>query len=331
MPKFGVNINNREPLLTEKYSVSDMVEMADATEELGYDSVWVGDNLLERPRIEPISLLSVVAGRTDRVKLGTACMITPLRNPVQFAQAWTSLDMLSDGRTILGACMGSFTPRSELQYEVVGVPPKKRATVLEEGLKIMKSLWNGEEVNFHGDYFDFEGVAFDTGREVTPFVPVQDEIPIHVVSNPGSYGKDAVIDRAVRRIVDIGGGWMTCCRADHPDEYEQQIDAIGSYANEQGKTIDDIDTSYQVTVHIADSQRAAEENMNEYLSFYYPSRHDPEESNLYDWGPIGTADDVIEWLENFSDLGCDHFVMRFGSFDQFDQLERFSEEVLPSF
>ena len=110
MVEFGININNREPLLVESYTVDKMMEMGSKAEQYGFDSVWVGDSLLDRPRLEPISLLGHLAAQTDKVKLGTGCMITTLRNPIQFLQAWNSLEMLSDGRMVLGACMGPPTP-----------------------------------------------------------------------------------------------------------------------------------------------------------------------------------------------------------------------------
>lgn len=329
MVQIGVNLNNRQPLLIDDYGVDDMVDIAVESEELGFDSVWVGDNLLEKPRLEPLSCLATVAGLTEDVQLGTACMITSLRNPVQFAQAWTTLDMLSDGRMVLGACMGEPTKENRKQHEVVGVDPRRRAGAFEDGLAVMRSLWQDGEVNFSGDYYEFEDVSFNTGNEVNPLVPVQDDPAVHVVSNPSLHGKEAVHDKAVERIVD-NGGWMTCCRADHPEEYEAQMDAIASYANEQGVDPESIDTSYQLTVAIADSEEEGEQEMHDYIESYYP-QHDIEEENLDDWGPIGTADDVIEWIEEFDELGCDHFVIRFGAKDQRGQMRRFADEVLPSF
>ncbi|MCW8173587.1 LLM class flavin-dependent oxidoreductase [Natrialba swarupiae] len=77
MAEFGININNREPLLVESYTVERMLDLGEAAGENGFDSVWVGDSLLDRPRLEPISLLGNLAARTDDVKLGTGCMITP--------------------------------------------------------------------------------------------------------------------------------------------------------------------------------------------------------------------------------------------------------------
>lgn len=329
MVELGVNINNREPLLTEQYPVSSMLSIAERTEELGYDSVWVGDSLLEKPRLDPVAVMGNVAARTDTVDIGTACMITALRNPIQLAQQWATLDMLSDGRMVLGACMG--TTANELgraQYEAVDIPPQERVTAFEECLEVLTMLWEEGEVNYSGDFYEFDGVSFDTGNEVVPLEPVQDSPPILIVSNPSARGNEAVYGPAIKRIVDIGDGWMTCCRADHPEEYERQWDAIASYAEESGRDPDDLDTIYNVTVHIADNVSEARENVDEYLGSYYPSNRGVSIDN---WGPVGDADTIIDWITEFNDIGCDMFSLRFASFDQVEQVERFSEEVLPSF
>lgn len=326
--QIGVNLNNREPLLTDEYTVSDMVDLSSEAESLGYDSVWIGDNLLERPRLEPLTSLAAMSSVTESVGLGTACMITPMRNPVQFAQAWATLDMLSSGRMLLGACMGTPTDLGRKQYETVGVPMARRATVLEEGIEVMKQLWDTGSVTYDGEYFQYEDVSFDTGNERFPLRPHQADPPVYVASNPSVHGKDPVLDKAVRRIVDVGDGWLTCCRADHPSDYEQQWKAIAEYADEQGTDPDDVGTAYQVTLNVADTTEAAEEQMHEYIADYYPAMYDPD--GMADWGPMGTPEEVAAWFETFNDLGCETFVVRFGAYDQRAQLERFADEVLPA-
>ncbi len=105
--RFGVNLNNREPLLASDYDVHDLLDLSAAAEEAGFDSVWVGDSLFSKPRYEPLSLLAAVSQRTRKVGLGTACLVTATRNPLYLALEWATVDVISRGRTILGACMGN--------------------------------------------------------------------------------------------------------------------------------------------------------------------------------------------------------------------------------
>lgn len=100
--RYGISLSNRS-VVTGDETVEGLVKMAELAEESGcFDGVWVGDNLLSKPRLDYLVLLSAIAARTNKVKLGTICMATfPLRNPIQLAIQWASLDVLSGGRTIL--------------------------------------------------------------------------------------------------------------------------------------------------------------------------------------------------------------------------------------
>lgn len=331
MVEFGININNREPLLMESYTVEKMMDLGEKAEEVGFDSVWVGDSLLDRPRLEPISLLGHLAAQTEEVTLATGCMITPLRNPIQFLQAWNSLDMLSDGRMLLGACMGPPTPGCKEQYDVVGLDYRKRAKMLEEQLEIFNQFWEEGELTYDGDIYQYEDVDFRRGGEIRDLAPVQDDPTIHVISNPAHHdtASDDVVNRAARRIVELGDGWMAAGLGHVPDEYERQYNTIVDYAREHGYDPDGIETSFQVTMTIDDDTDAADEKMEKYIRTYYP--HLYEGKDPLEWGPSGDADDLIDWIEEFHERGCDEFVIRFGGEDASGQMDQFVDEVMPSF
>jgi alkanesulfonate monooxygenase SsuD/methylene tetrahydromethanopterin reductase-like flavin-dependent oxidoreductase (luciferase family) len=331
MPEFGVNINNREPLLMESYSVDRMMDMGVQAEKHGFDSVWVGDSLLDRPRLEPISLLGHLAAATEDVRLGTGCMITPLRDPLQFLQAWNSLEMLTDGRMVLGACMGPPTAGCKEQYEAVGLNYRARAKMLEEQLEIFKQFWQENELNYDGDIYQYEDVDFRRGPQVRDLAPVQDDPPIHVISNPAHHDSDSedVVNRAAWRIAELGDGWMAAGLGHAPDKYEHQWNVITEYAEENGYDPDDIQNSFQVTMTIDDDTAAADEKMEQYIKTYYPQLY--EGKDPLEWGPSGDADDLIDWIEEFHDRGVNEFIVRFGGSDASQQLEQFVDEVIPSF
>jgi alkanesulfonate monooxygenase SsuD/methylene tetrahydromethanopterin reductase-like flavin-dependent oxidoreductase (luciferase family) len=331
MVEFGVNINNREPLLVESYTVEKMMRLGARAEESGFDSVWVGDSLLDRPRLEPISLLGHLAAQTDDVTLGTGCMITPLRDPLQFLQAWNSLEMLSDGRMVLGACMGPPTPGCKEQYEALGLDYRARPKMLEEQLEIFEQFWREGELTYQGDVYEYEDVDFRRGPEIRDLAPVQDDPPIIVVSNPAHHdtASDDVVNRAARRIVELGDGWMAAGLGHAPEEYERQYQSIVDYAEGHGHDPDAVHTTFQVTMTIDDDTAAADEKMREYIKTYYP--HLFEGKDPLEWGPSGDADDLIEWIEEFHGRGCEEFIIRFGGEDQEGQMEQFVDEVLPAF
>ena len=117
-PRYGLSLPNRGVLFgaTSSDELLDVSEQADASG--AFDSVWVGDSLFAKPRLESLVLLSAIAARTRRVRLGTCCLSTfPLRDPIFLAAQWAALDLLSHGRMILGACVGGSLPREKAEAE----------------------------------------------------------------------------------------------------------------------------------------------------------------------------------------------------------------------
>jgi alkanesulfonate monooxygenase SsuD/methylene tetrahydromethanopterin reductase-like flavin-dependent oxidoreductase (luciferase family) len=333
--EFGVNVNNREPLIAPDYDLGMLLDLSEAVEEHGFTSVWVGDSLFSKPRYEPISLLSAISQRTKQVRLGTACMVTSTRNPLYLALEWATLDAISGGRTILGAGAGNPEDGVRREFEALGLPFGKRSAVFEEGLAVLRQLWTEGKVDFHGTYFDYDDISFYSGTEMAPLMPLQQPPPMWVVSNPRLTGDAAPevmqrrLEAACRRIVRYGDGWMTCCRAQHPEELEEQLRAIEEYADRDGADFSRLTIAYQVTMNIGDSEAEARTAFGDYISKYYPELS--QAMDLSNWGPVGTPDDIAAWLRRFAEAGVRHFICRFGAIDQFGQVERFAKEVLPLF
>ncbi len=333
--EFGVNLNNREPLIAPDYQLGDLLELSTKVEELGFDSIWVGDSLFSKPRYEAMTLLSALSQRTQHVRLGTACLVTSTRNPLYLALEWATLDQLSNGRTIFGPCMGNPEEGVRREFAALGLDFKRRAAIFEEGLEIVRALWRDGRVDFDGEFFTYEDIAFHSGTEMAPLQPLQTPPPTWIVSNPRLVTEDAsqqMIDRmkrACRRIIEYGDGWMTCCRAEHPEELTEQLGYLRDAASELGRDFDDYTVSYQVTMNIGESKEQARESFNAYISQYYPELS--KAMDLSNWGPVGTPDEIIAWLQEFAERGVDHFICRFGDIDQFGQVEMFAKEVLPAF
>ena len=333
--EFGVNLNNREPLIAPDYDVQALLDLSAVVEEAGFDSVWVGDSLFSKPRYEAISLLAAISQRTSRVRLGTACLVTSTRNPLYLALEWATLDVISRGRTILGACKGNPEKGVRREFEALGLDYRKRNGIFEEGLHVLRELWTNGSVTFHGEHFRYDDISFSSGTEMAPLGPVQKPLPIWVVSNPRLVG-DAPpevmrkrMESACRRVISYGDGWMTCCRAQHPEELTEQLGHLRRAADELGEDFGRYTISYQVTMNIGDSEEEARSAFDDYISKFY---HELSRAmDLSNWGPVGTPEQITEWLKTFAEAGVDHFICRFGAIDQFGQVGRFAKEVLPAF
>jgi alkanesulfonate monooxygenase SsuD/methylene tetrahydromethanopterin reductase-like flavin-dependent oxidoreductase (luciferase family) len=155
-----------------------------------------------------------------------------------------------------------------------------------------------------------------------------------IVSNPRIGGQDVEatagrVTSAARRIARFGDGWMTCCRATHPEEVAEQVAAIRSAAAEAGEDPERFDVAYQVTMNVGDSGDHAREAFGEFIDAYYPEFG--RQVDLSDWGPVGTPDALVSWIRAFADAGVNRVICRFGSMDQPGQVRRFARDVLPAF
>ena len=331
--KFGVNLNNREPLIAPGYSLTDLLDLGVMAESRGFDSIWVGDSLFSKPRFEPISLLAALSQRTSAVQLGTACLVTSTRNPLYLALEWATLDHLCGGRSVFGAGMGNPESGVRREFAALGLDFADRASIFEEGLAVLRSLWTQGSVTHHGRHYAFDDVSFFSGTEMAPLAPLQKPPPMWVVSNirltgdlPPEVGKRR-LENSCARVIRYGDGWMTCCRALHPEEVQEQVAQLEKAADNLGEDFSRYVVSYQVTMNIGDSADQAGAAFGEYISSYYPELS--KSVDLSNWGPVGSPEAIVDWFQRFHAAGVDHFICRFGDLDQFGQLERFAAEVLP--
>src|SRR3984893_6187980 len=135
-PQIGYLLPTRERVMEGWSETAPLLELAEKAEGLGFDSIWVGDSLLARPRHDPLTLLAAVAARTKRAELGTAVLLPALRNPVVLAQQIATLDQISQGRYILGVGIASDVPNIRAEFVACGVPFEHRVGRMLEGLRL---------------------------------------------------------------------------------------------------------------------------------------------------------------------------------------------------
>ena len=163
MPTRGLLLADKKP--TDAESV---LRLATWAEEAGLDSVWVGDSLTAKPRLEAMTTLAAIAARTSRVRLGTAVMLMALRHPVLLAQMMGTVDLISGGRLQLGIGVGgAFNPMQQAEWRNAGVNQRTRVPRLEEMLKVVKGLGNGQPFTHSGPNFELD----DTVMEPAPVQP----------------------------------------------------------------------------------------------------------------------------------------------------------------
>ena len=145
--KFGITLSNRG-VLVGLCTTRDLLALTDAVEAAPVlDSVWCGDALFVNRRLDALTLLAAVAGRTERVLLGPACMGSiALRDPLVFAYEWASLDVLSNGRTRLVACSGGGAgPLWEAESAAMGIAPDDRRKHMIENIHVLGRITTSKE------------------------------------------------------------------------------------------------------------------------------------------------------------------------------------------
>jgi alkanesulfonate monooxygenase SsuD/methylene tetrahydromethanopterin reductase-like flavin-dependent oxidoreductase (luciferase family) len=324
--KFGLSLSNRAVLFGWA-TLDDLIDVAQIAETSGYfHGVWVGDNLLSKPRVEAIVTLSAIAARTQQVKLGTICLASfPIRDPILLAIQWASLDVLSHGRTVLAVCNGGGAqdgPQFAHELEVMGVQSRQRVGRLIEGITMLRRLWSEEHVTHTGRYYQFSDV------ELLP-KPVQQPVPILIAVNPKvERVSEGVIDRIMRRVATHADGWQT--DATPVETFRQRFETICTYAARQGRDPSGLESCLHLMVNINNDRDRAYREAETFLASYYGSGAVSRERTEL-WLAYGPPEAVIEKVQAYIDAGCTMPVLRFVSPNLKEQLHRCIEEVLPAF
>lgn len=323
----GLSLANRA-VLYGGTTVDELLSLAARADSDGrWQSVWVGDGLIAKPRLEGVTTLAAISARTRHVRLGVCCLATfPLRHPVLFAAEWASLDVLSAGRTQLAVCLGIPTGRGGGDYaaelRAMGVHPRTRVARLEEGIEVLRELWSSTPsapATHHGAVTQFDRLVLEPR-------PVQDPCPIWIASNPDPDRLGAErFSLAIDRVAALADGWQTTVIA--PGDFGPRWELIRRRAAELGRDPEAMTSSVHLMVHLDDDPVAARSAATEFLNRYYGTDTPPEVAER--WGAYGPPEVVAERIRAYLDAGLDLPILRMASSRPEEQFERVEAELLP--
>lgn len=268
------------------YSAQD-IDFLPRVEELGFDSVWTSEHILfYGPTLDATVTLGAFAAATKRIKLGTAIMLLPLRNPTVVAKAISTADIISGGRVQLGIGVGGEFPK---EFEATGVPVTERGARTNEAIKVLKALWSGERVSFHGKWTNFDDALMHPK-------PVQPGGPPVIVS-----GRSAA---AMRRAARLGDGYMPYLFT--PERYAAAKQSIEEEAERQGRDLSGFHwTLYQFT-SLSDDYDDAHARAVARLSRQY----NQDFSAIADrYCALGPPERALERMRAFAQAGVQHFIL----------------------
>jgi probable F420-dependent oxidoreductase len=292
MVEIGFLLPTREQIIRDQDEARSLIRLAEKAEDLGFDSVWVGDSTLARPRHEPLTLLSAVAGRTTRAKLGTAVLIVPQRNPVLLAHQIATLDQISEGRVIFGVGFSIDVPNVRAEFVAMGAPFEKRVGRMLEAIRVCQALWRGEDVNWEGRW-KLEGANL----RPKPFQ----------AGGPPIWGGGSA-EPSLVRAGKYFDGWMPT-GPDDPNTWASHWDTVKTNARQAGRQPGTLTGALYATITVADDAETGEARLMDYLRSYYGSVAEIMRAQDACYG--GPIDGLGPWLQGFVDAGVQHIVLRF--------------------
>lgn len=242
MDQFGLDVGIYGPL-AEPNTVTALAQFA---ESAGFESIWLADHVVfpttfqsqypfsadgkfpsptSDPLLEPIAAMGVLAGATKTIRIGTAVLIIPYRNPLLLARMLITIDQFSGGRVILGAGVGWLKEEFEA-LDTADFALRGKAT--DEYLDIFKAMCAGGEVEFEGETYSFPPVHSVPGSVQRPHPPIL----IGGVSNPA-------LRRAARH-----GGWLAIGLG--PDQMKERMAKLKEIAATQGRRLEDLELVFKL-------------------------------------------------------------------------------------
>jgi alkanesulfonate monooxygenase SsuD/methylene tetrahydromethanopterin reductase-like flavin-dependent oxidoreductase (luciferase family) len=313
--RLGILIPTRGVVMqsAQRPPVEECWTMARQADRAGYDAVWVGDSIVAKPRLEPLTTLAYLAGITSRVRLGTAVLLPALRHPVVLAHQIANVDQISRGRLVLGLGVGWSLPSAEREWAACGADHKRRVRRLEEHVELWRMLWRGEPVTHH------EGDVELTDHTIGP-LPWNPAGPPVLIT---AANRGEMLDAQFRRFGRLGDGIITTYV--HAEECRLVRERAEEALARHGRAGNRFELCVYTTVRMEDDPRTAERVTTEFLATYYGG-------GVHSRGTmgLGPADVVIAALTRYAAAGVSDLCVRFVGDDQQAQLERFTAEVLPA-
>ena len=309
--RYGFYLPTRGPTATR----DGILALAREGERLGFHSAMIADHIvfpvesqsdypytLDRRHpgggdaLDAFSILGVVAGATERLRLVTSVVVLPYRNPVLTAKMVATLDVLSNGRVTLGVGVGWLKE----EFEALDSPDfDKRGAVSDEWLKIFKQLWSQSPASFKGEFYSYSDIRCE------PFPLQKPHPPIWV----GGHTK-----AALRRTARYGNGWhpvgAIAASPLPPQEMKAHLNTLKGMTEAEGRDFSKITISYKAPLYDTG----------------VPDRDGTRRTFS------GAPDDIAGDIRTFAAIGIHELIFDFrgqSTAESIERLQRFAAEVMP--
>ena len=275
-----------------------VLELGVEAEDLGFDSVWLGDHLqFHAPVLESACTMAALAARTDRVRLGFGVMLAALRPPAWIAKQIATIDRFAPGRLILGVGVGGENPA---EFAAAGVPHEERGRRLDRAIDVVLRLLRGEAV-------DEPEYRFPVTCPVLE--PIPPALPPLVVGGRSR--------KALERVARVADGWLSVWRT--PDEIARDGALIAELATQHDRPAPA--RNVLLFAHVDDDRAAGRRAVEEFMAGQYSMPFERVER----YTALGGVEDVAEHLADLFAAGVDGVAFVPAARDAAPQLERLAE------
>ncbi|MGH7933346.1 MAG: LLM class flavin-dependent oxidoreductase, partial [Candidatus Binataceae bacterium] len=275
----------------------DLLDLCVTAEELGFDHLWTSEHhfLEDDWSPSPLPILSAIAERTNRIRIGTFVLLLPFHNPIRVAEDAATVDVISNGRLDLGVGPGS----NPDDYATFGVPMKQRRPRMHEGLQLIRRCFDEEEFSFKGKYWSFDHVR------MTP-KPVQKPLPLWAAAifpkaveevGANGYHLAGAPPASLQKVYDDA-----LRKAGHdPTKFQRAGLHIGHLAATHERAWDEFEAHLQwhMKIHFRALSVAENQGLRQGQDLNIPPLGELRKSGRGPYGPpfVGTPDEVIAMLE----------------------------------
>jgi alkanesulfonate monooxygenase SsuD/methylene tetrahydromethanopterin reductase-like flavin-dependent oxidoreductase (luciferase family) len=238
--------------LPQEQVFKEVVEEITYAEELGFDSVWLPEHHFATPGLlgNPITLAAAVSQRTRRIKLGLGAVVLPFHHPLRLAEDTALLDVLSDGRLLLGVGRGWQVP----EFQAFQVSQSASRAMFLEGLSIVQQAWTQDRFSHEGEFWDFRDVSVFPKPVQKPHPPLY-----WTVVTPGSYELAGRMGYPIIRSLNFVA----------LSTVETGTELYAAQLKRAGKTLDDVDMPLTVQVYVAPTDEEAQRDARPNVEWFY--------------------------------------------------------------
>jgi probable F420-dependent oxidoreductase len=271
-------------------------------ETLGFHSAWVVEQVVgDVPSLEPVEVLTYAAAVTTRMRLGSAVLLTAMRDPVHTAKSLTTLDHLSRGRLIVGVGLGG----QPAVYPAYGLTAERRAARFVEGIEVMKRLWTEPRVTFEGQFYRLNNLA-------------QEPKPVQKPHPPLWFG--AHHPNALKRTATLGDGFMGAGSLSTA-KFADEVKILRRLLQEAKRDPAAFPVAKRVYIAVDRDKARAGKRLTEWFGAFYGRPQMAEDVSV--WGPPGECAAV---LRQIVDAGAGMLMLN-PVFDEMEHLEIFASEI----